>query len=280
MPKQFLLFACDGTDSTKWRKGSSNSFTYRIYEQFRSNANGYEGKKFMEGPPVHGWGIYDLIKEGTDFVLSNLARFCKNNGTTEKDIKFINTNIGICLFGHSRGGVVAIQTARNLAAKGIEVQFLGLFDAVRMTGLLYDTDIPRTVKHFYHAIRDQNFYSRYTWGNAGTTYDDGSPAPVRKYKTNHGGLGGDPNFTYKDTLSEDVSFTETYQLGSGNLLNTPSEIYQRSRTENINRLKALGVRLSNDNNPNLKTLEQMGRFESNRAYTDMMEAAMRAGVPV
>jgi hypothetical protein len=281
MPRNHILFACDGTGSSTWRKGASNSFTYQIYEQFKSNAKGYEGKKFLDGPPeFHGWGVYDLIKDGTDFLMTNLTKYCKANGTTENDVKFINENMGICLFGHSRGGLVTIQVARKLAEKGIEVHFLGLFDAVRMTGLPYDTDIPRTVKHCYHAIRDQNFYSRYTWGNAGTTYDDGSPAPVRKYKTNHGGLGGDPNFQYKDTLSEDVSFTETYQLGSGKLLNTPSEIYQRSRTENINRLKSLGVRVSNDQNSNLPTLEQLGRFESRRALMDMLDAAMKAGVPV
>jgi hypothetical protein len=281
MSKTYVLFACDGTGSTSWRKGDgSNSYIFQFYNRFKSNVAAIQGKKYLDGPPEwHGWGTYNLFNEGLEFVESCIDQTAKKMGFSPKDKKTVNQQMGICLAGHSRGGLVAIKIANLLSEKGIDILFLGLLDAVRMA-LPYKETIPRTVGHFFHGIRDQNFYSRYTWGNAGTHYEDGAAAPVQKYKTSHGGLGGDPNFQYSDSLKTDQSFTETYQLGDGRVWNTPSHIFQNSRLENINRLKSLGVRLKRDNNLNLPTLEQLGKYESQKAFQDFLRVASDAGLPV
>ena len=289
MAKSYILLACDGTGSKNWRSAEgTNSHVFQFFHRFKDGARGYDGKKYFDGPSVPvfgalGFGTFNRVQDGMDFILSGATKFCKNEGLFGLDTNFVNKNLGLCLVGHSRGGVVCLDVAHKLANLGYEVLFLGLLDAVKMTAVSYETRVPKNVRNVFNAVRDQNFYSRYTWGNAGTEYEDGSPVLTRKYKTPHGGLGGDPNFTFKKGISDDVAFTDAFQMGEANSIITPGSIGELSRQQNLNRLHRLGVRLEKDNEgplPPLPTLREMGHFESIRVFEDLIRAAQESGVPV
>jgi len=92
----------------------------------------------------------------------------------------------IWFISHSRGSHIAIDISKSLQ----KVKFLGMFDAVDRTVALGNTrNVPASVENVYHAIRDPQLASRYSFGNTGL---GGVPeGNTRLFLTSHGGVGGD-----------------------------------------------------------------------------------------
>ena len=98
-------------------------------------------------------------------------------------------DIKIVLVGHSRGGLVATVLAKMLAPL-VRVYFLALYDSVSRQPCL-DGDTVENVQHVFHAMRDPETGSRFTFGNTSTRYSPGTDYAAQRFTTSHGGIGGD-----------------------------------------------------------------------------------------
>lgn len=200
---KYILAAIDGTGSHEWRQANgSNSHTFKFFRDF-DPAGG--GKAYWNGPgeefggEVAGTGSGAIINGAVAFVEQSLStiigtgvtKFFKRNvmfGIRERAefLKEFEKTVRICLVGHSRGGLIAINVANRLP---VPVHFLGLYDAVDMHTVL-DGDTITNARTTYHAMRDPTIGSRSSWGNCGRS---STGIYFEKFfRTSHGGIGGDP----------------------------------------------------------------------------------------
>ncbi|MEO5682176.1 MAG: hypothetical protein ABIQ88_06010 [Chitinophagaceae bacterium] len=98
-------------------------------------------------------------------------------------------DVKIVLLGHSRGGLAATVLAKMLAPV-VRVYFLGLYDSASRQPCLDGTTI-ENVQHVYHALRDPEVGSRPSFGNTSTQYSQPVEYYQQKFRTSHGGVGGD-----------------------------------------------------------------------------------------
>jgi RHS repeat-associated protein len=190
-----VLVAVDGTDSRDWLKplgkGRWNSHVRNFYEDYRPAPE--ESKKYWHGPDliITGWDSFAIHKEVREFLLVELSKDrCQK----------------INLVGHSRGGYIVMEIARELGNLGISledgttvqprVNFLGLYDAVDMVpGYGEDETIPSNIDYAAHAMGLQSVGSRPYFNTA-----DHGPENLEEmiyyaeayFDATHGGIGGDP----------------------------------------------------------------------------------------
>lgn len=194
-PYGLVLVAVDGTDSRKWSKpldnGRSNSHVRNFYEDYQPIPG--ETKKYWHGPDstITGWDSFKIHND----IIKFLGRIL-----TADKCQRVN------LVGHSRGGYIVMEIARELGASGVKlldgstikrrVNFLGLYDAVDMVlGYGEDETIPSNVNYAAHAMGAPNVGSRPYFNTA-----DHGPEDITKmikyaeafFDATHGGLGGDP----------------------------------------------------------------------------------------
>jgi len=198
MPK-YILVAVDGTGSHEWFNGG-NSYTRKFFEQFNTHG-GF--KMYMHGPDwqMTGYDAKQRIKDAKLFVdesirAINLERDNFENAPTllagsvaELGVKLIGrydtSDIEFILIGHSRGGAIVIELAKQLPQKAL---FMGLYDAVDMSFFIEASEISN-VKTVFHATRKSN--SRSSWGNAGTVRSRSVGEYVEmRFHTSHGGING------------------------------------------------------------------------------------------
>src|SRR5262249_31601396 len=116
-----------------------------------------EDKRYWNGPVNVTTG-----SDSIDIANSVQKRICERVRHAILRCKPIKVN----LFGWSRGGAIAIYVAYRLGNFGcdlgpdvphqyvnVNVNFLGLFDAVNETTVIPDMDVPGTVAHYEHAVK-------------------------------------------------------------------------------------------------------------------------------
>jgi len=190
-----VLVAVDGTGSRGWLKelddGKWNSHVRNFYLEYRLSPR--EKKRYWHGPDLKltGWDTFAIHKEVIEFLQVELSKDrCQK----------------INLVGHSRGGYIVMEIARELGVLGVSledgttvqprVNFLGLYDAVDMVlGYGEDETIPSNVDHASHAMGIGSVGSRPYFNTA-----DHGPENLQEmityaeafFDATHGGLGGDP----------------------------------------------------------------------------------------
>ncbi len=177
-----LLIAIDGTDAKEYYR----SWIKLLYKNFQGSE---KQKVYNDDITTLGREVEDVIK--------------KLKIKIDAMIKEFGADSRLCIIGHSRGGYVAIQLANHF-----KTYYLGLLDPVNMKlnftdGLHHTSDIPKA-EHIFYAKRDDSFTidSALAHGSLVTTlYSDtriyfgyalNASVVPRKYKTSHGGIGGDP----------------------------------------------------------------------------------------
>jgi hypothetical protein len=196
-------------------EGTGDSFVQRadfrpqngFISQFVRNYNPRKGKAYyLSGPCLHGGNCGAIMNDGCRAIEQELR-----NGDEE-----------INIIGYSRGGFSAIATARYVGlVHGKTVNFLGLFDAVKMAGLsgAYDTDaLPGNIRYVYHAFRNPAAGSRTSgvlnqWGNTGYLVEKGVwTLEKAMFMTSHSGMGGWPGAG--DVKENESEWPESKRAGS------------------------------------------------------------------
>jgi hypothetical protein len=158
-------------NNDQYKTDYANSHCSRIAREFSHTT-------YQRGPWLDGFNMRQTIDEAYVRALAFAA-----NGACK----------GLCLIGHSRGGAAVIAVAHRLKEKGIEVGFMGLFDAVEMDcNFSWDVDkIPDNVQSVFHAQRQMATLSRHLWGNCGDAWANGKIGRLVLWGT-HGAIGGVP----------------------------------------------------------------------------------------
>lgn len=141
-------------NNDQYRVDYANSHCSRIAREFPHTT-------YQRGPWLDGFNMGQTIEEAYIRSMGFIG-----NGACK----------GLCLIGHSRGGAAVIAVAHRLKEKGIDVGFLGLFDAVEMDcNFRWDVDqVPDNVKSVYHVERQMATLSRHLWGNCGDSWAGGT----------------------------------------------------------------------------------------------------------
>ncbi len=258
----YILVAIDGTSSSDIVETSGTTHTHMFYQDFPTLNN---FKKYIHGPGAmhlykHG-GILGVaggascnskIQQTISFVEDAVSKLYKLKYSREKNWQewynhhsnktfpfielsprdrknlrvFFKDKIRICLVGHSRGGMIAIEAARHMP---LPVYFMGLYDAVNMSPNHTDNNKIHNVDYTYHAMRDRTLirsrqnrhpwtkyipsvqtqaYHLFTeWGNCGT--ESSGNLYKKTFYTSHGGINGTAEFWSSGFTSEDVCFNNT-----------------------------------------------------------------------
>jgi pimeloyl-ACP methyl ester carboxylesterase len=212
-----MLAAIEGTGES-WSSRADYHLQNGFIPQFFRRYSGRGNARYFAGPSVSGSECPQILDEVCRFIEGEIR-------TGDEEINLV---------GYSRGGFIAICVARYFSIQKTPVNFLGLFDAVRMTvmpaasmspGLDVPADpietpgpyqtntIPGNVRYCYHAIRDPLVGSRTSWGN--TAYDQ-EPGiwefEKKKFMTSHSGMGGLPGGgDVPDSAREEI---ESARVGS------------------------------------------------------------------
>ena len=233
MPTKFIVAGIDGTGSAEWRrKDGANSHVYRFLTDVAAGGGGdieagvtsAEGaKKYWHGPGTFGTDLDDILDKALKFVLAQMDRLIVQGSCAQSDIK-------ICLVGHSRGCVGAIKVA-NILNGGeslgstlkiktpVRVEYIGLYDTVNKSSVDIDVAMPNVAdgRHARRKNRAFNGGSRNLFGTVEiprfTPYD---------CDTAHGGIGGDPG--YFTPLGQ---MTADYYCNAMQLILTQDELNRR-----------------------------------------------------
>jgi len=193
----YILAAIDGTGSRAEHSriaGQSTrslrlSNTREFFLDFRTPEN---YKRYFAGP--NSWidgaalEVSGIIEQVTIF-LTFAIRNAEMRLTAAQRAE--GSQIRICLIGHSRGGLAAIQVASRLDRN---VYFLGLLDSVNRTGGYCDVPI-RNVQHVFH-VRRNNMTpfedpQGFLMGNTGTSSENPIAYRERFFWETHGVIGWD-----------------------------------------------------------------------------------------
>lgn len=147
----------------------------------RKTATSQSMKKYFPGPNIQGSNCDDIFRDAQAWY----------EGRRQL------ANVKLCLVGYSRGGYIAMCFAKYLASIDVKVDFMGLFDPVRMdlsmqrwrTGRIADT-----VKEVRIAYRSGRIGSRRnSMDKMGKKYACGVSTLRLECPGSHGALGGFPN---------------------------------------------------------------------------------------
>ncbi|MFH1119824.1 MAG: hypothetical protein V1775_08365 [Bacteroidota bacterium] len=170
-----IFAGIDGTLSYDWinQPGgmATNSHIYDFYRKLNTQG-GF--KEYFEGPRLSGGDVQQIVHNVEDYIRTHLKK---------------RPGARVSLFGHSRGGFVAILVAKRLKGTCI-VHFLGLYDAVDRTSGV-DCDTIENVVAAYHAIRDWSRGDRIYFGNTGLKFAQSVRYTPQTFWAAHGAIGGD-----------------------------------------------------------------------------------------
>jgi hypothetical protein len=148
-------YGIDGTAFDVVRGLGDNRSNVRDFINRIDRSTGEEGVYF--GGP--GTRDYALFNQATGLDTNDVASLAYNR--IKEDIaNEVGNYQTINLVGWSRGAVAAVEVADRLAADGIEVNFLGLYDAVEMVpnpseilpgDQAFSDTLPSNVQNFAHA---------------------------------------------------------------------------------------------------------------------------------
>lgn len=189
-----IVVVFDGTgpvDNHLYDQNFKNSFCRQIHNDipgsfYRRGVPGEEEDIFQTIRPMIDRQLNDISSEGRRFITDRTP----DVKCTFSDPLGLDKLSGrkIYLIGHSRGGLSCVLLAQELARQQIPVEAMFLFDAVNMTFKSncdvplfrlarpsaaaanyivcrlkerYGGDVPRNVRHCYHAMRDPDFANSY-----------------------------------------------------------------------------------------------------------------------
>jgi hypothetical protein len=215
---KWIFAGIDGTGSTSWRlPNGSNSHVWRFCDRFDTSGG---AKRYFDGPDSAGIDSEPIVNDVKTFIAESLARLIPRlqirpdmsvssalartlgrSPLPDSSLAPVNwrwfdrspevirsiqeAEIQFCLVGHSRGGVIAAEVARQIP---IPVIFLGLFDAVDRAAMIEAT-VVHNVNVTRHARRHPSLESRTTFGNACLSSTGNYLHEF--FRTSHGGVGGD-----------------------------------------------------------------------------------------
>ena len=137
--------------------GPENRSDSNVWDFFnRIDQTGGEIAQYFGGPGTFGkHADWNKITGGD---VDEIARDVYN--VIASDLKAGTGNGTVNLVGWSRGAVAAVEVARLLEGDGIDVNFLGLYDAVEMVRERnFDGSVVNDVDHFAHAMKTGGKYS-------------------------------------------------------------------------------------------------------------------------
>lgn len=177
---QFLLAAIDGTGSTTWNPHGKDgdSSVARFYKDLKVPQ---DCKEYWHGPSdeITGRDMLRSLRIMYEWLVTRAAALQAPH---------------IVLVGHSRGGAGCVEMARRLGKDGLNVYFMGLYDAVDRT-MSSDVDaevVPGNVSTVFHAMRHPGVGSRTSFGNCATRVAAGVEYHSRHFWGTHGAIGGSP----------------------------------------------------------------------------------------
>ena len=211
----YLLASIDGTNSFDDMMAGVYSHVRKFHDSCSIPA---ENKRYYHGPTLAGSEVGPITNTVVDWIVSR----CKTL-----------PRVRICIVGHSRGGAIALLTARALDSYQLKVYFTGLYDAVsRAFDIdMTESDLPHlkgiskreiimlkdryrervyvpvdtggvsNVLHVAHVFRTSKL-SRPYFGNTGMN-GNGSQITFRSkgFNATHGALGGDYNMDFEIVTS-------------------------------------------------------------------------------
>ena len=157
-----------------------NSYIWQFCQGYRSDKPAFA--QYVTGPRTDGLNMMDVFEDGKDVVDSKLKA---------------NHDRRIDIIGYSRGGFAAMALARYVGyVHSRRVNFLGLFDPVRMSNLYgqYNNNaISGNCDTVCVIMRNAKTGSRSSWGNTGGSLEAGVKSYSHAYfMTSHSGMGGWP----------------------------------------------------------------------------------------
>lgn len=196
-PSGLLLAAVDGTGSNAWLKKTGSTYNSSVLN-FAMN---YDGpKKYWAGPDS---SIIGVVKEAKTIHKQVKDWICKKWCADRTQ--------PIDLIGHSRGGYIVMEVARDLSKNGCccddgkvytpQIRFMGLYDPADMAAGYGEAEtVPENVKNaavILAARKDE--YGDGRRSRASFNRADGGAEDATKtnyYETEifgtHSGIGGDP----------------------------------------------------------------------------------------
>jgi len=208
-----MIICVDGTgpsDDAVYRRNFAHSFVNRIYNRstqanhyyFRGPGDAYTdgiigtfGGRHHVAPQFIFQRILSIQSQIDNEYSHVLGGFSSlDNGEPGS---FIPEEQKIYLTGYSRGGAIVIEVAKLLQSRGLSVEAMFLFDAVKRSlgdGMGNTDVIPGNVRNCYHALRNiQQSGSRESFSHTGYLRDSRVAGPPNHYFfTTHGGMGGTP----------------------------------------------------------------------------------------
>ena len=233
VPTKAIAAGIDGTGSPEWRRrDGANSHVFRFITDVSGIGDGNiesgvrsatGSKKYFHGPNTAATDFGGIIEAAYLFVVSEMARLMET-GCSQSEIK-------LCLVGHSRGcvGVVRIANILNAPTGGhaglflfgslrspVQVGYLGLYDTVNRSAESVDESVPNVVAGRHARRQNRGFLngSRSTFGTV-----DFPRFPPFDVDTAHGGVGGDPG--YFTSLGQ---ITKDYYCNARQLIMTQDDL--------------------------------------------------------
>lgn len=179
-----LLVAIDGTDSESWRKrskttGRTNSHVRNFYEDYVMSAG--DSKLYLHGPnaKITGADCRNIHDKAMSWINERLSK---------------NSSQQVNLVGHSRGGYIAMEVARELVENGVRVNYLGLYDPVDMAPGYGKKETVPAVDFAVRVMAMPGVGSRLYFNTADGGFEGSSRNEAYSdayVKATHGGIGGD-----------------------------------------------------------------------------------------
>ena len=157
--------------------GDSNDFDYQhansnsLISQLVRTVRG----RYFRGPTDVGLNTHSISTQVAQWILANRARIAGP----------------LFMAGHSRGGAICIDAARQLKREQLSVECMLLLDAVDRSSCQASM-IPGNVKFAYHAMRKEEIHSRTSFGHCGTFIEPPGVLKVCSFNATHAGMGGTP----------------------------------------------------------------------------------------
>ncbi len=180
-PDGRFLLAVDGSDSINDRYNSATRRWNSSVHNFYADYSGPGRKIVLQGPRTLGSDVPQIVSAAYHAVCSVATK---------------NPSEVINMVGHSRGGLIVILVAERLknsacpCMTSVNVNFMGLYDAVDRARAGSAKVIPDNVDYVAHARRDPKAHSRWYFGNTGTS--GGKNYTQRFFWGTHAAIGGDP----------------------------------------------------------------------------------------
>jgi hypothetical protein len=184
-----ILLGIDGTgviDKDAYRAEMHNSFVSHIMRRSPARL-----KQYVRGPGWEGCDMSLIVDAAYTFVHLSVAAQPKAR---------------VFLTGYSRGGAGVVGVAKRLAATGVTVSGMILFDPVDRSLAINAAEISRNVERVVYARRDPLTMSRVSFSNCATSWHAPTKCSMRSFWGTHGALGGVPTRTPPEGHNSDLIY--------------------------------------------------------------------------